>query len=151
MRSLGGDDYAILRLPQPMADIVPLKMTTDTFKSQDVIAAGYPGFDLSLQMKNPQGRNKIPSSTFTKGAIRFIERFEGRYPAISHDADIRKGNSGGPLVDYCGRVVGINTFGVRPKSGGDSVEVDFALSSEGVMAFLKENNIQFRRSDGECN
>ncbi len=148
VRKLGGGDYAILRLPHSVNDIKPLKMTNDMYKSQDVIAAGYPGFVVKLQKKYNQG---IPSSVLTKGAIKLVERYQGRYPAITHDAEIQKGNSGGPLVDFCGRVVGVNTFALNKRSAKETIELDFALASEGVMAFLKKNNIRFNRSDGECN
>lgn len=68
-----------------------------------VIAAGYP-----LALANPivQG-----SPTFTFGNFSTVRIFEGA-EFLQHNAEINPGNSGGPLVDQCGRVVGVNTIGI---------------------------------------
>ncbi len=54
----------------------------------------------------------------------------GKYSdyVISHDASINGGNSGGPLLNYDGEVVGINTFGLadRGPSIGNAVSIKFA-------------------------
>lgn len=58
----------------------------------------------------------------------------GRYYAwIQHDASIAPGNSGGPLVDLEGRIVGVNTRGML--FGGD---LAFAIPAEDVQAVVAE-------------
>ena len=47
---------------------------------------------------------------------------------IQTDASINKGNSGGPLVDIYGRVVGVNTFIFSSESGGN-IGIGFAIPS----------------------
>jgi hypothetical protein len=54
-------------------------------------------------------------STISKGIVgRIVEASwkEGgpKFNVIQHSAAINKGNSGGPLLDLCGRVVGVNTL-----------------------------------------
>ncbi|MCS7294922.1 MAG: trypsin-like peptidase domain-containing protein [Chloroflexota bacterium] len=51
------------------------------------------------------------SPTFTFGNFSTVRIFEGA-EFLQHNADINPGNSGGPLVDQCGRVVGVNTIQV---------------------------------------
>ncbi|GAB3735987.1 hypothetical protein GCM10028794_16060 [Silanimonas algicola] len=58
----------------------------------------------------------------------------GRYYAwIQHDASIAPGNSGGPLVDLQGRIVGVNTRGML--FGGD---LAFAIPAEDVQSVVAE-------------
>ncbi len=58
----------------------------------------------------------------------------GRYYAwIQHDAAIAPGNSGGPLVDLEGRIVGVNTRGML--FGGD---LAFAIPADDVKAVVAE-------------
>lgn len=67
-----------------------------------VIAAGYP-----LQF-NPIVSG---SPTFTFGNFSTVRIFEGA-ELLQHNAEVNPGNSGGPLIDRCGRVVGVNTLQV---------------------------------------
>lgn len=66
-------------------------------------------------------------------------RSNAQYDTVVHDASIGRGNSGGPLVDNCGRVVGINTF-LSVSDGVDSTFA-FAISQREVAAFLKANGV----------
>lgn len=68
----------------------------------DVYSAGFPGGD--------------PNFTLTKGIVSKSD-FEREFSwsslehVIEHDARIRGGNSGGPLIDEQGRIVGVNYAG----------------------------------------
>jgi 2-alkenal reductase len=63
--------------------------------------------------------------------------------AIQTDAAINRGNSGGPLLDARGRVIGINSQ-IR-SSGGGSVGVGFAVSGDTVRRSIRQI-----RDDGEA-
>lgn len=66
-------------------------------------------------------------------------RTNARYDTVVHDANIGRGNSGGPLVDTCGRVIGINSF-LSVSDGIDS-PVAFALSARELVAFLEKAKV----------
>jgi S1-C subfamily serine protease len=50
--------------------------------------------------------------------------FGGDFRAIAHDAKISEGNSGGPLIDLDGRLVGVNVQGSRSRG----LKIDYAYS-----------------------
>lgn len=66
-------------------------------------------------------------------------RTNARYDTVLHDANIGRGNSGGPLVDACGRVIGINSF-LSVSEGIDS-PFAFALSVRELATFLAKAKI----------
>ncbi len=113
----------------------------------DVFAIGYPGNvdvaqGLSLaDMIRPQAPVKTKGST---SAGRSVKDFE----TLLHTAPIGGGNSGGPLVDNCGRIVGINSFGSL--SNGNDAEFFFAIAASEIMKFLRKANVSTLTSNTPC-
>ncbi len=112
-----------------------------------VAALGYPyGVDRAMasgvdDVIRPQSPVKTLGNV---GGRRKNERFD----TILHDAAIGRGNSGGPLVDGCGRIVGINSF-LSISEGIDSTFA-FAISASEVAAFLEKSNTTVSLSDVPC-
>jgi serine protease Do len=78
-----------------------------------VIAIGHP-FDLKY--------------TVTQGIISSLLHKEGDIDYIQHDAALNPGNSGGPLVDMNGFIIGINTFIIQNgNSIGFSLPVTYLI------------------------
>jgi S1-C subfamily serine protease len=96
-------DLAVIELALPFMPLVPatLGSSSDLSVGEDVLAVGFP-FGIG--------------KTATRGIVSAVERvvplspFSWRAPFVQTDAAINPGNSGGPLIDSCGRVVGINTL-----------------------------------------
>lgn len=105
---------------------------------QHVTAIGYPGTvdraqGLGLkQMVEPLGTVK------TNGSIS-AGRSSQNFDTILHTAPLAAGNSGGPLVDDCGRVLGINSFGSI--SDGNDAEFGFAVSWREIASFLRQAGV----------
>ena len=69
------------------------------------------------------GSSKGLTNTFSKGIITNAQRTLDGVNYIQHDAAISNGNSGGPLVNCYGEVIGINTLTVK-----ESQNLNFAIS-----------------------
>ncbi|WP_408589530.1 trypsin-like peptidase domain-containing protein [Novosphingobium sp.] len=67
-------------------------------------------------------------------------RSSRQFDTILHTAQIGAGNSGGPLLDACGRVLGVNSFGTVTDNGTDSAFY-FAISMREVTAFLLQAGV----------
>jgi Do/DeqQ family serine protease len=107
-------DIAMLQIPAGGLTAVPIG-------DSDRLQVG----DFVLAVGNPFGL----SQTVTSGIISALGRsnlgIEGYEDFIQTDASINLGNSGGPLVDLQGRVVGINTAILAP--GGGNIGIGFAV------------------------
>ena len=97
-------DIALLRLERP-ADAPPLPAAA---LSPDTVQIG----DVVLAMGAPWGLARSVTMGIVSCTDRYLEG-AGRYTLwYQTDAAISPGNSGGPLVDTAGRVVGINARGI---------------------------------------
>ena len=76
------------------------------------------------------------------------ERPSRQFDTILHTAPIARGNSGGPLLDNCGRVLGVNSFGAE--SDGTDAEFYFAVSNRELIPFLRANGVSARINDLPC-
>lgn len=123
----------------------PLKIYGGAFRDgSDVIALGYPGNVDDLINSDGVSPQAPLRSTGHFSNMTKINGMDG----LLHDAGIAHGNSGGPLVDRCGRVVGINTK-VTSNNSGDA-SFGFAISSGELLAFIKRQGRSVSVTDGEC-
>lgn len=107
-----------------------------------------------IALGNPFGLFQAAEPSVTVGVVsarnRNFEAQEGRVyrDMIQTDAAINKGNSGGPLINALGEVIGVNTFIISAGSGSGSVGVGFATpadKAERIIAELREYG-EVRRS-----
>ncbi|MBE7067680.1 MAG: serine protease [Clostridiales bacterium] len=69
------------------------------------------------------GSSKGLTATFSQGIITYADREMDGVHYVQHDAAISSGNSGGPLINQYGEIIGINTMTIR-----DSQNLNFAIS-----------------------
>ena len=129
-------DVGVVKVDPKGLDLVPLALGhTDAVQVGEPVAA----------IGSPFGEQGSLSIGVVSAKNRTIEALTdfSISDAIQTDAAINRGNSGGPLLDAHGRVVGINSQ-IR-SSGGGSVGVGFAISVDNV-----RRSIQQIRANGKA-
>ena len=84
--------------------------------------------------------------TLTKGGISAKERIVGNQSYIQIDAPINQGNSGGPLLNDAGQVLGMNTFKIS-----DSEGIGLAIPISRVCEYLKFLGIELNTNGNVTN
>jgi S1-C subfamily serine protease len=114
---------------------------------ETVFALGYPGNVDLATAQSAEDFIRPQTPVASDGIISSLQDFNG-VAALVHDADIARGNSGGPLVDRCGRVVGVNSAITRADEGDSPFS--FAIASRELSNFLREARQQFTSVTGNC-
>src|SRR5699024_7372624 len=100
----------------------------------------------SLAVGTPFGLFESAQPSVTVGVVSAINRDfrpnpnEPRFyvDMIQTDAAINRGNSGGPLVDSEGKVIGVNTFIFTGGTSGGFVGLGFAIPSNRVRKIIRQ-------------
>ncbi len=114
----------------PKTDIAVLKVKSEKplafvkFGDSDTARVG----DWVLAMGNPLGQGFSASSGIVSARNRALSGTYDDY--IQTDAAINRGNSGGPLFDMNGDVIGVNTAILSPNGG--SIGIGFSMASNVV-------------------
>ncbi len=132
----------------PKSDLAVLKIDRGGLKAlkfadldavaigQDVVAIGY-----ALDLKQGEG----PSFSVTRGIVSQKNRAISETSnspilgAVQTDAAINHGNSGGPLLNLFGEVVGVNTaLAPDPTTGDTALGIGFAVGSDTARAVFEQ-------------
>ena len=122
----------------PKADIAVLKIEPKTSKLNAVDWGDSDGMrvgDWTIAIGNPLGLG----GTVTAGIVSAISRDIGGGPYVKFlqtDASINRGNSGGPLFNLNGEVIGINTA-IVSQTGG-SIGLGFAIPSNSAKKIVQQ-------------
>ncbi|WP_299847678.1 Do family serine endopeptidase [uncultured Roseovarius sp.] len=114
----------------PKTDIALLKVETDeplafvSFGNSDIARVG----DWVVAMGNPLGQGFSVSAGIVSARNRALSGTYDDY--IQTDAAINRGNSGGPLFNLDGEVIGVNTAILSPNGG--SIGIGFSMASNVV-------------------
>ena len=131
-------DLALLRADLQARGVASFATDRSPGASRQVALVGYP--DQGIPPIRPM---------LTKGEILPAETKSGTPPVIVIKADVRRGNSGGPLLDQQGNVIGvvfakIDTLRVAKRTGATIRDIGLALPTKLVLAFLDGQAIVYR-------
>ena len=138
-------DLAVLKLKNPTTKRHALKLRTPdpSMVGETVYTIGFPGnADNNFTSASKYG---VEDATVHKGVINKFVTNEGKgVDRIAIDATIQHGNSGGPLVNEAGDVLGINTNVESNSPYEGQVEADYyAINTSELITFLDKNNIGY--------
>ncbi|RUT01492.1 hypothetical protein DSM106972_065890 [Dulcicalothrix desertica PCC 7102] len=124
-----GKDVAVVKVQIKNAPVLKLA-DSEQVKTQDkIIAIGYP----SLQLGALNSKSET-EATISSGEISSTEKqLSDGSPVLQFNAAVTHGNSGGPVLNEKGEVVGITTFGSKNISG-----IGFAVTSNTIMEFVRQ-------------
>lgn len=134
-------DIALLRIVQPDAD-APQGFPWLEFSDSDQVYVG----EWAIALGNTFGLFEDGQPTVTVGVVSAKNRDFRPDPSnprvyidmIQTDAAINRGNSGGPLLNSLGQVVGINTFIYTGGTGTGFVGLGFAIPSNRIRMILQQ-------------
>jgi S1-C subfamily serine protease len=117
------NDMAVLKIDAPAAELVPIEVgdSTRLKVGQNVYAIG-----------NPFGLERTMTTGIISSLNRSLPVRNGRTmkSIIQIDAALNRGNSGGPLLDTRGRLIGMNT--AIASSTGENNGIGFAIPAETI-------------------
>ncbi|RAU22687.1 hypothetical protein CU669_08420 [Paramagnetospirillum kuznetsovii] len=135
-----GDDLALLKSPLRLSETVRFREDKPLRKGDDVVVIGYPLSSLLSRETN-----------ITAGTISALAGINGDARHYQLTAPVQKGNSGGPLVDISGNVVGIvssklNAMKIANQTGDIPQNVNFAIKSDLARKFLERYSVAYETS-----
>jgi S1-C subfamily serine protease len=134
------DDLAVLKVRNvpPSTKALPLKADTGPSQLASVIAIGHPR-GLPFSPFDGKVSRVLKTSQLPESSKRFLSRTldqDRDHLWIQHTAQLSAGNSGGPLINTRGEVIGINTWTDRESGFG------YALHAKHLKSLLERPLLQ---------
>jgi serine protease Do len=128
-------DIALLQMEGEAYPFVEFGNSEDVIIGEWAIAIGNPFglFDLNAKPTVTVGVISATGQNFGRQENRRIYQ-----SMLQTDASINQGNSGGPLANALGQVIGINTFIFTGGTSGGSIGLGFAIPINRVKSILRE-------------
>ncbi len=128
-------DLAVLNVPGLPGPILPIRSGPAVRRGESVIAYGFPL--AGLLSSDPK---------LTRGEVNGLAGIGDNRNQIQISAEVQPGNSGGPLLDMQGNVVGVivsklNAQRVAQRTGDIAQNVNFAIRSEAALTFLQRAQV----------
>jgi len=123
-------DLCVLKIERTNLPVVQFASSQNLTSGQDVAAIGAP---LGLE------------HSVTRGVVSALAREIEGLTYIQIDAALNEGNSGGPVINEQGQVIG-----VAVKMATEAQSVGFAIPSDAVMQFMQANGLNFNVALGDA-
>ncbi len=132
-----GKDVAVLKIEAKNLPTVRLGNSEEVKLADQIYVVGFPGVVLQHALL---GKQTILDPTITTGKISGAKVQVGGAPVIQTDAPITWGNSGGPVFNRRGEVIGVATLGSAKEVNGLPMPIqgfNFLIPSNTVAEFVR--------------
>lgn len=128
------NDLALLRLPAGKYPTVAFRGNDGLYPGDSVVAIGYPLSDVLASEGN-----------VSVGIVSALAGWKNNASNLQISAPIQPGNSGGPLFDSSGNVVGVIVSGlVMGSDEAPAQNVNFAIKSSVAMSFMRASRVDYQ-------
>ena len=124
-----GNDLALLKTEFSNQDIAKIRVR-GVRKGEKVFSVGYP---LSFTLGE--------GAKITEGRVSSLSGIRNDSSTFQISADIAGGNSGGPLLDDKGNVIGVSVSGLKQEYSGGGSTINFGIKSLTLAGFLETNRV----------
>ncbi|PWS39223.1 hypothetical protein DFH01_00025 [Falsiroseomonas bella] len=135
-------DLALLEVPSEAGPPLTFRRNPNIRRGENVVTYGFPL--AGLLSSGP---------TLTTGEISALAGLRDNQTQYQISAPVQPGNSGGPLLDMSGQVVGVivsklNAQRIAQQTGDIPQNVNFAVKGTEALDFLRRNRVEPRLDDG---
>ncbi len=123
------NDLAILKTALSPNDVFSVS-GDDVALLDDIVIAGF-----------PLGKRVSSAIKTSKGSVTSLAGYGDNYSEFQTDAALNKGNSGGPIMDQKGNVVGVAVSVYGKEEGVESF--NFGIKASTLKTFARSNNLTF--------
>lgn len=132
------NDLAVFKGAPPSNEVASISSTDDLKQGDEIVVFGFP-----LEGYLPRTGN------ITTGVVAALSGPANNSSLIQVTAPVQQGNSGGPVMDNYGRVVGVvvakaDAIKVAKLTGDIPQNVNFAIASRTVKSFLEANRVEYK-------
>jgi S1-C subfamily serine protease len=134
------NDLAVIDVPGDQGPVTPLRSTAARL-GEGVTIAGFPLEGL------------LAGLSVTGGNVSRLSGLGGDTGQLQISAPVQRGNSGGPVLDSAGNVIGVvvsklDALGVARVTGDVPQNVNFAIKGNVLRAFLDAHAVEYSSSSG---
>ena len=129
-------DLAVLTIPGNPGPVLAFRTAPVVRRGESVVAYGFPL--AGLLSADPK---------LTRGEINALGGVRNDQNNFQISAEVQPGNSGGPLLDMQGNVVGVVVSKLDSRRVQNVDNVNFAVKGEAAQAFLRRAGVVFRTAE----